>query len=468
MKPDFASRARLAAGAAVAAVVVVGALLLVQDHRHGWPFSRHHAAAPPASTPPIGPPPNPAQSTLTGSGHTGSSREGLDHAQSDRSQPEQAQSGHARTDHAQPNLAQATPGDTSQAALRSPVDIEAERLEALGVRFERVVAEVIAQPVRTVATVVADEARISHVHTRFSGWLEQLFVNTTGQQVHAGEALAAVFSQELYASQNEYLSLRRMARDAPPTAALDAARSRLEVLGMTPAEIAQIERTGEARRLVTVVSPRGGVVLRRGVSVGTAVDPSTEIVTVADLSTVWVLAEVPQSDAARIAQGAVAELSFPASGRVPFTARVGFVYPTLTERTRTVRVRFSVANPDGRLRPGLYGTAEFAATRREALTVPRDAIVDTGESQHCFVRTPAGILEPRVVKVGARVGERVEITHGLSAGEDVVATGVFLIDSESRLRASGAGGGHAGHGAAPARSGEQEKAPAAQHPGHGG
>lgn len=423
MKPGLASRVRLAAGTGTAVVVVLGALLLLQDFRHGWPFSRHHDTAGGRANP-IDPPPNNSP--------------------------------------------------VARAALRTPVEVEPERLEALGVRFERVAAEVVAQPVRAVATVVADEARISHVHTRFSGWLERLFVNTTGQPVRAGDPLAAVFSQELYASQSEYLALLRMAQDGPSTAALDAARTRLELLGMTAEEIAQIERTGEVRRLVTVVSPRGGVVLRRGVSVGTAVDPSTEIVTVADLSTVWVLAEVPQSESARLAPGALATLSFPATGRAPFTARVAFVYPTLTERSRTVRVRFAVSNADERLRPGLYGTAEFTATRREAITVPRDAVVDTGESQHCFVRTPAGILEPRMVKVGTRFAERVEITHGLSPGEEVVATGVFLIDSESRLRASGAGGGHSGHAGAPAREPrsarerEQEAAPPAQHPGHGG
>ena len=423
MTPGLASRARVAAGAAVAAVVVLSTLLLLQDFRHGWPFSRHHDT---------------------------------------------------RAERAHPIDPPASNSHEPRAALRAPVQVEAERLEALGVRFERVAAEVIAQPLRAVATVVADEARISHVHTRFSGWLERLFVNTTGQQVRAGEPLAAVFSQELYASQNEYLSLLRLAQDAPPTAALDAARTRLELLGMTAAEITQIERTAQARRLVTVVAPRGGVVLRRGVSVGTAIDPSTEIVTIADLSTVWVLAEVPQSESARLAQGARATLSFPATGRVPFTARVAFVYPTLTERSRTVRVRFTVPKSDGRLRPGLYGTAEFAATRREALTVSRDAIVDTGESQHCFVRTPAGILEPRTVKVGGRFADRVEITHGLSPGEEVVATGVFLIDSESRLRASGAGGAHAGHGAAPAQQEapapdrEQKAAPPAGHSDHGG
>jgi Cu(I)/Ag(I) efflux system membrane fusion protein len=415
MKFRLGPRVAVAAGSAAAVAVVLG-VLGVQDARHGWPFSRHH-------------------------------------------DPQAAQ--------VSPSEPTAHQPDVAHTAQRAPVEVDPARLETLGVQFEQVAMEVIAHPLRAVATVVADEARISHVHTRVSGWLERLFVNTTGQEVRAGQPLAAVFSQELYASQNEYLALLGIAQGGPSTAALAAARTRLAVLGMTAAEIDQVERSGQARRLVTIASPHPGVVLRRGVSVGTAIDPSTEIMTIADLTRVWVLAEVPQSDSAGLAEGAPARLSFPASGREPFTARVAFVYPTLTERTRTLRVRFAVANPDGRLRPGLYGTAEFSATRREGLTVPRDAIVDTGESQHCFVRNGAGVLEPREVKVGRRFGERVEIIEGLSPGEHVVATGVFLIDSESRLRASGTGGGHSGHGAAPARAPPRAPDPA-PHSGHKG
>jgi Cu(I)/Ag(I) efflux system membrane fusion protein len=153
-----------------------------------------------------------------------------------------------------------------------------------------------------------------------------------------------------------------------------------------------------------------------------------------------------------------ANLAFPSAGKPMLTARVEFIYPTLTERTRTVRVRFEVGNSDGALRPGLFGTASFGEATRSALTVPRDAVVDTGETQHVFVRAANGILEPRSVRLGARVADRVEVLEGLAPGETVVASGVFLIDSESRLRASG-GGGHSGH-AAPREQ--------ADHSAHGG
>jgi Cu(I)/Ag(I) efflux system membrane fusion protein len=341
------------------------------------------------------------------------------------------------------------------------VEIAQAQLDAIGVRIEKVLQETISQPIRTVATVVPDESRVSHVHTRVSGWIEKLYVNTTGERVRAGQELAGIFSQELLSSQTEYLAARRATAVGPHSAVVDGARSRLKVLGMTDGEIRSIEEAGQPRRLVTVTAPRAGVVLHRGISVGTAVDPSTEIVTVADLSRVWVFAEVPEGDIPSVRVGTPARLEFPASGREPFDAPVEFLYPTLSERTRTLRVRFAANNPGGSLRPGIYGNATFQVEPRPALTVPRDAVVDTGSAQHVFVVSGERRFLPRSVKLGSRFGERVEIREGLAAGEPIVASGVFLIDSESRLRASGGGTGHAHSSAtkgptpAPPRSGHE-------------
>jgi membrane fusion protein, copper/silver efflux system len=378
--------------AALAGSLTLTGILILQHNRHGWPFSLHHQVMEPAQ---------PAS--------------------------QQAPEAHA------------------QAHARSSVEIDPGKAAQLGLRTEPVRRESMAPILRAVATVVPDEERVSHIHTRVAGWIEELYVRTTGETVRAGQALAGIFSQDLYASQVEYLALRAGAKDMPKSAVIEGARRRLQVLGMNDAEIAGIERTGAARRLVTITAPRAGVVLRRAVSAGTAVDPSTELMTIADLSEVWVLAEASEADAARLKPGATASLSFPESGRPPFKATVDFIYPTLTERTRTVRMRLRVPNPDGSLRPGLYGTVEFSAPPRESLTVARDAVVYTGDAQHVFVQAESGVIEPRDVQIGGRVGERIEVTAGLSAGEQVVTTGVFLIDSESRLRASG-GAGHAGHG----------------------
>lgn len=343
------------------------------------------------------------------------------------------------------------------AAARVAVPAPANQVEMLGVQLERAELRTLDNPVHAVATIVIDESRLVHVHPRVAGWLEALYVNTTGQPVRAGKPLGGVFSQELYASQSEYLSTRRRASSSGlASAVLEAARTRLKVLGMSESEILRIEQTGQARRLVTISAPISGIVLNRAVSQGTAVDPSVEILTLADLSQVWVIAELAEADAAQVRTGMAATLNFPMSGREPFAGSVQFVYPTLTERTRTVRVRMTAANADGALRPGMYGSAVLPIAARQTLTVGRDAVVDTGQSQHVFVRTSKDMLEPRRVKVGARLADRVEILEGLAAGEQVVTAGVFLIDSESRLRASG-GTAHAGHGKGPPQ--DQAKQP---------
>ncbi len=330
---------------------------------------------------------------------------------------------------------------------RVPIVVTASTLQKLDIRLEVVRRTSLTQSVRAVATVVPDETTISHVHTRVAGWVEQLHVNTTGEMVRAGQPLARIFSQELLSSQAEYLAARKTTSASGISSVVVAGgRARLIVLGMTPSAIDAIERSGEPKRLVTVVAPRSGVVVNRGVTVGTSVDPSTTLLTIADLSRVWILAEVPEANIPAVRVGMIALLDFPASGRPAFPARVEFLYPTLTERTRTLRVRFSAANRGGGLRPGLYGTVAFESAGTMVITVPRDAVVDTGLRQHVFVATGDG-FEPRVVTLGVQSADRVEIRSGLKEGERIVAAGVFLLDSESRLRATGGGGGHA-HGAA--------------------
>jgi len=328
---------------------------------------------------------------------------------------------------------------------RVPIEVAPATLQDLGVRVEAVRRETLTQTIQAVAIVVPDESRISHVHTRVAGWIEELTVNTTGELVHAGQPLARIFSQELLSSQTEYLAVRSaIAASGITSAVVAGGHARLTVLGMTPEEITAIEQSGEPRRLITIVAPRSGVVVNRGVTVGTAVDPSTPLLTIADLSSVWVFAEVPEASIAAIRVGAIARLDFPASGRAPFAARVEFLYPTLTERTRTLRVRLSVANPRGTLRPGLYGTAAFDVAGVPTMTVPRDAVVDTGRQQHVFVAVD-GRFEPRLITLGVRLADRVEVRSGLDDGDRIVSAGVFLLDSESRLRATGGMGGH-GHG----------------------
>ncbi|MBN8616881.1 MAG: efflux RND transporter periplasmic adaptor subunit, partial [Deltaproteobacteria bacterium] len=367
-------------------------------------------------------------------------------------------------------------------AARVAIDLDEGRLGALGVATTPVAREALTGELRAVATVVPDESQVSHVHTRVSGWVERLSVTTTGESVRSGQVLGAIFSRELLASQTEYVAALR----AGPTSPLvRGGRDRLRVLGMTDAEIEALGRRGEPLRNVPIVSPRAGVVLHRGVTRGAAVDPSTELFIIADLSRVWVLAEVPESRMAEVAVGTSATLELASSGIAALPASVDFVYPTLTEGTRTLRVRFVVANPEGAVRPGAFGTALFHLEPRTALVVPRDAVVDHGASQYVFVAVGGGRFEPRPVELGGRFEDTIEILAGVTEGELVVSSGVFLLDSESRLRASGgAMAGHGGHGgsstgappegsaspvtAPPGPTAPRGPSPGGEHAGHGG
>ena len=384
-----AVRLRSAGVGAAACGAVLTALLLMQHLRHSWPFSVHHDA-----------------------------RDDAVEASGDR------------------------------ADTRAAVTLDRDRAAALGVTFERVRRTTIAREVRAPAVIAPDESRLAHVHARFAGWVERLYVSTTGASIARGQPVADIYSLELLAAQSEYLVAKKLAAKQGATAALEGARARLGALGMGSAAIAALERRGEPLRTITVSAPRSGIVLHRGVTSGAAVDPGTEIVTIADLDRVWVLAEVPESDIPLVSLGSVAHIELPASGRKPLEAKVAFIYPTLSERTRTLRVRFELDNADGALRPGLYGTAHFRAERKGALVVPRDAVVDTGAAQHVFVARGSELV-PRRVVLGVTSGNRMEVREGLAEGEEVVASGVFLIDSESRLRGSGAPAGHEHHTPAP-------------------
>ncbi len=333
---------------------------------------------------------------------------------------------------------------------RALVTVDPAWISKLDLRTQAARIEPLAKTIRATATVVPAEGKISHVHTRVDGWIEKLMVRTTGEHVKAGQPLAAIFSQNLYASQVEYLAALERAGNSR-SEVVRSARRRLQVLGMSERELDTIEKSGEPRDVITLSSHSDGVVLRLNVSEGTAVDPSTELVTIVDLNEVWVVAEIPEREIPLIASGMTATVEIPASGMPPFDTSVDFLYPTLSERTRSLRVRIVVDNPDMRLRPGMVGTAVLRPTPRTALTVPRDAVVDTGEMQYVFIAAGKSSFEPKAVSVGMRTSDRVEITAGLAEGDKVLTSGVFLIDSESRLRSSGGGGlnhSHGSHGAA--------------------
>jgi Cu(I)/Ag(I) efflux system membrane fusion protein len=308
--------------------------------------------------------------------------------------------------------------------------------------------------------VAEDEGRVHAINAKFSGYIEKLVVDRTGQSVRRGQPLLTVYSPDLVATERELLlaaeNARRLAGSSSPQASSDAnallsaARQRLRLWDIPDSEIEQIERKGDVSKTLTLYSPASGVVLKKDAVAGMAINPGMPLYTVADLSIVWVLADVYESEMSLVAAGNPAEISASFSPGETFHGRVDFVYPTLTEETRTARVRVAMPNPKGLLKPGMFVRVLLSGRHREALSVPRSALIQTGERQIAFVEQSPGAYAPREVVTGAAGKDYVEVLSGLSEGETVVTSANFLIDSESRIGAIGAA--PAGSAGQPAQS----------------
>jgi Cu(I)/Ag(I) efflux system membrane fusion protein len=339
-----------------------------------------------------------------------------------------------------------------------PLELSLERTQLIGVQTAPATTEALTPELLTVGYVTADEARLVRVQTRFAGWIERLFVATTGEKVRRGQLLASIFSPELLPAQQEFLAARRWSQAgsgalAPETLRTEngpvmasqleqAARTRLELLGLSKQEIDAIAATAKVTRTVQVTAPISGTVMLKNAIQGAAIQPGTELYEIVDLSEVWVLAEINEHELGRVALGQSAEVEFGAYPGKLFAGKVGFIFPSVDPETRRLRVRVELGNSEGQLRPGMYGNVKIQLRGAEGVVIPRQALVDTGDHQYVFLAREAGRFEPRSVTVGARSGDKVQILTGLSPGDVVVTTGNFLIDSESRLRAAISGPAH--------------------------
>jgi Cu(I)/Ag(I) efflux system membrane fusion protein len=311
------------------------------------------------------------------------------------------------------------------------VDAPADRVQAIGIRVEPAARAPLVPSLRAAARIAPDESRLARIHARFSGYVERLFVAEQGAPVKKDQPLAHIYSDEVFRVEQELLQAKDWGDDLA-----ERARQRLRVLGISEAEIAAMVQRGKPDQVVTLRSPASGYVVALGVVQGDRVDPDRELFEVADLSRVWAIADVYERDLSRVKPGLAATLSLDAYPGQRFRGQVEYVYPRLDPETRTLPIRVAFANPAGQLKPGLFGTVELQLPAKEGVTVPGEAVIDTGDRQYVFVETAPGHFEPRVVHVGERGGERVEILSGLADGERVAASGNFFIDSESRLRAS--------------------------------
>jgi len=330
------------------------------------------------------------------------------------------------------------------------VDLSPERVQLIGMKTAKIERRALGGELRTVGQVEASERGLAQVNVRFSGWIQKLFVSATGERVHQGQVLATIYSPDVLRAQQELLLASGWKASAPPSgghvhdpavASLDAnARRRLELLGISSQELDEILASGKPVEAIAIRSPVDGYVVAKEALAGVAVQPGTVLFQVADLSTVWVTADVYEQDLRSVQVGQQAR--FEPSGYPGEThkGKVQFVYPTLDPASRALKIRIELRNrfdkTGPRLRPGMSGTVRLDGPRTTGLVAPTEAVVDTGDARYLFVSKPGGRFEPRAVKLGAHVGDQVEIVSGVAEGETVVTTGNFLIDSESRLRAA--------------------------------
>jgi Cu(I)/Ag(I) efflux system membrane fusion protein len=318
-----------------------------------------------------------------------------------------------------------------------------EHIRDFGITFDFAEERMLNADVRTVGIVNFDETRVAAIVPKFGGFAERLYVDFTGSAVRRGEALVEIYSPELVAAQEELLlaeTLRRNMGDASvpglagdPSSLVRAARQRLELWDISSVQIDEILRDGRSRRTLTLYAPFAGVVIEKNVVAGQAIQPGETLYLLADLSRVWVEAELREADAGLIREGAQAVVDLGAFPGRPIIGRVEYVYPTLQSDARTLKARIAIPNPDGHLKPGMFATVLLSTPLHRALSVPISAVVRTGERNIVFVEMGAGEIMPHEIEVGRVTGQYAEVLAGLEAGQRVITSAQFLIDSESNL-----------------------------------
>jgi RND family efflux transporter MFP subunit len=330
-----------------------------------------------------------------------------------------------------------------------------EKRQLAGVRLTQAEYASATDTIRSVGKVSFDETRITRVHSRIDGWIEQVFADFTGKLVEKGQPLVTVFSPEMLASQQEYLLAMRARGDlahssmesarSDTATLIEAARRRLELWDLSEAQIREIERTGKPIRNVTVYAPASGYIITRNAFPRQRITPEAELYTLADLSRVWILADVFEVDAPRVRVGQAAVVSLSYSPGVRMGARVNYILPQVDPMTRTVKARIEVENRNLALKPDMYTDVEFRIATGNRLTVPSEAVIDTGLTKTVFVDHGNGYFEARQIATGITVGDRIEVLNGLKAGERIAASGNFLLDSESRLKSPAPPAAHGEH-----------------------
>ncbi len=337
------------------------------------------------------------------------------------------------------------------------VEIPVEKQQLLGVKTTEVSVRPLEKIIRTVGKVEYDERRIATVNTKLEGWIEKLYVDYTGRYVNKGEPLAEIYSPELMATQQEFLNVLKWASksegrtpkaeiegmlDRDAGALVEAAKQRLRLWDISDAQIRKIEESGRPIRTFTIYSPVSGYVVQKMALQGMKVMAGEKLFDVADLATVWIISDIYEYEMSMIKTGETARIRLSYLPGREFSSKIDYIYPSLSGETRTAKVRFSISNPGGQLKPQMYTNVEVRVGLGKKLAIPDDAVLDTGTRQIVYVDKGDGYFEPREVMLGQSAEGFREVVMGLKAGEKVVSSATFLIDSESQLKGVKPLGGH--------------------------
>jgi Cu(I)/Ag(I) efflux system membrane fusion protein len=328
------------------------------------------------------------------------------------------------------------------------VEIPFAKQQLIGVRTFEVVRAPLLKTIRTVGIVEYDERRLATVNTKFEGWIEKLFVDYSGRYVRKGEPLAEIYSPELFATQQEFISLTRWAKKyqgahgnaigellaGDAESVVMAAKQRLQLWDISEEQIEKIERTGVPVRTLTIYSPVSGYVIQKKVLRGMRVGPGDTLFDIADLSSVWIVSDIFEYELPMVKVGQKATIMLSYFPEKEFTSRIDYIYPTVSGDTRSAKVRFVLPNPGGRLKPQMYTNVTVRMDLGKKLAVPPDAVIDTGTTQIVYVDKGEGYFEPREIGTGMKTDTLVEVLRGLTEGERVATSANFLIDSEAKLK----------------------------------
>jgi Cu(I)/Ag(I) efflux system membrane fusion protein len=332
------------------------------------------------------------------------------------------------------------------------VMLSPEKQQLIGVRTAQVRRARLTRTIRTVGRIEADETKLARIHVKVAGWVDKVYVDFVGKLVKKGQPLFTLYSPELVSTQQEYLIARRGQKylgESPYTevaqgadSLLRAARDRLRLWDIDEAQIAKLEQTGEVSRTMTLYSPIDGFVMHRNLYEQSYVKPDMDLYQIADLSTIWVYADIYEYEAPYVQVGQTATMRLSYFPGKTYTGKVTYVYPTLDPKTRTLRVRLEFPNPNFELKPDMYADVDLEINYGVQTLVPSEAVLDSGTRQIVFLAQPGGYFLPRQIQVGARLEDQYIVLGGLKPGETIVTSGNFLIDSESRLSSAMGGMSH--------------------------